>query len=136
MATVLFVFAGWPSWRTFRTPGYIGGRSAALLAHAEAPTTHIVQVDPDSARIARIRHSAVGGQLRTLVRLHLRFSGGLRTDAVYLVRPLRPQTEDPADLGLLNPDRGPVRVAARPLLQRAGVRVRGVQAVQLRAIHA
>lgn len=135
VANIVPLITGRSSRRPFRFACHAGGRSATLLADAEAPTSHTVQADPDPAGAAGAGYPAVGRQLRASVRLYLRLLGGLRADAIYLVRPLRPQTEDPADLGMSDPDRGPVRPAARPLLQRTGVRVRGVQTVQLRAVH-
>lgn len=84
------MFTGRSSWRAFRAAGHAGGRSTALLADAEASTSRAVQADPDPGRTVGARYPTVGGQLRASVRLHLRLLGGLRADAVHLVRPLRP----------------------------------------------
>lgn len=81
---------GWSSRRTFCSACHTGGRSAALLADAEASTSHAIQADPDSAGTASAGYPAMDRQLRASVRLHLRLLSGLRADAIYLVRPLRP----------------------------------------------
>lgn len=82
-------FTGRSSWRAFRAAGHAGGRSTALLADAEAPTSRPVQANPDPDWIVGGGYPTVGGQLRASVWFHLRLFGGLRADAVYLVRPLR-----------------------------------------------
>lgn len=80
---------GRSSWRPFRFACHTGSRSTTLLADAEAPTSRPVQADPDPARAADTGHPAMDRQLCASVRLYLRLLGGLRADAVHLVRPLR-----------------------------------------------
>lgn len=89
MTIVVSSFAGRSSRSTFRVVGYSSGRSAALLADAEAPAACAVQAYHDLTRPAGTGHLAVGRQLRASVRLHLWLPSGLRTYAVHLVRPLR-----------------------------------------------
>lgn len=117
------IYTGWSSRRAFCVAGHADGRSAALLADAKAPTSRIIQADPDSAGAAGAGYFAVGGQLRASIRLHIRLLSGLRADAIYFVRPLRSQTKNTANLDLPGPDRGLVHPAACSLLQRASIRV-------------
>lgn len=88
VVNIVHFITGWSSRRTFRSACHVGGRSAALLADAEASASHIIQADSDSAGAASAWYLAVDRQLRASVRLHLRLLGGLRADAIYLVRPL------------------------------------------------
>ena len=133
---IKLVIAGGAGRSALRPARHVDRRGVALLADAETSTASPVQADPRPPGFAGPRHTALGGQLRPPVRLHLRFPGGVRVDAVHLVRPLRPPTQDLDDLDLPDPDRRSVHPAPSPVLQRAGVRVRGVQAVQLHPVHA
>lgn len=135
LVVVLSMYVGRSGWCALCTVGYAGGGSVTLLADAETSTTHIVETNSDPAGIIGAGYPAMGGQLCSSVWFYLRLPGCLRADAVYLVRPLRSQTKDPADLDLHDSHRGPVRSAARSFLQRTGLRVRGMQTVQLRALH-
>lgn len=85
---IVHLITGRSSRRAFRFACHAGGRSAALLADAEAPTSRTVQADPDPVGAAGAGYPAMDRQLRTLVRLYLRLLGGLRADAIYLVWPL------------------------------------------------
>lgn len=116
MNRTIVLFAGRSSRCAFCATGYADGRSAALLADAQVSASRALQADFHSAGTVGAGYTAVGGQLRASVRLHIRLPGGLRTDAIYLIRPLRSQTKDPADLDLSGPNCGPVCLAARPVL--------------------
>lgn len=105
------------------------------MADAKASSPSPVEADLRPSRPANPWHASMGGQLRTSVRFHLRFPGGVRADAFHLVRPLRPSPQDLANLDLSDPHRRPVHPSSSPVLQRASVRVRGVQAVQLHPVH-
>ena len=121
---------------SLRPPRHVDRRGVALLADAKTSTPCPVQADPRPPGLAGPRHTALGGQLRSPVRLHLRLPRGVRVDAVHLVRPLRPPTQDLDDLDLPDPDHRSVHPSPSPVLQCAGVRVRSVQAVQLHPVHA
>lgn len=105
------------------------------MADVEAPTTSLVQVDLHPVGSSDPRYSSLGRQLRSSIRFHLRLPRRLRSDAFHLIRPLRSSSQDLADMDLFDPDRCSVHLVTDPVLQRAGVRVRSVQAVQLHTVH-
>lgn len=110
------MFTGGASRGALRPSRHVDRRGAALLADAKASSPSPVEVDLRPSRPANSRHASMGGQLRSSVRFHLRFPGGIRVDAVHLIRPLRPPPQDLANLDLPDPHRRPVHPSSSPVL--------------------